>query len=239
MSANGLEVFDKTLQTTNIWLGDIMKAIGPDRHAAWKVLSVVLHKLRDRLPVEVAAHLSAELPLLIRGVYYDQYEPARQPSGCRNIDEFIHEVREWLTDARPTNAKEAIAAVFATLSRHISEGQIVKVQGALPESIRRFWIVAAQDVTTPDQLHADLLHAHQESTLHAHQESTLDAETRSFAEAGGPAETGPGIPDEAVGPGELAIDDQLAMSDDPDAQAMAEKLRREAEGRQTAAPDGL
>ncbi|HZZ35807.1 MAG TPA: DUF2267 domain-containing protein [Caulobacteraceae bacterium] len=233
MSANGLEVFDKTLQTTNIWLGDIMKTIGPDRHAAWKVLSVVLHKLRDRLPVEVAAHLSAELPLLIRGVYYDQYEPARQPSGCRNIDEFIHEVREWLTDARPMNAKEAIAAVFATLSRHISEGQIVKVQGALPESIRRFWIVAAQDVTTPDQVHADL--------QPDRQAEIPQAETRSFAaaEAGGLAETGPGIPDEAAGPGEMAIDDQLAMGEDPTAQAMAEKLRREAEGRQAAAPEGL
>ena len=68
MSTNGLEVFDKTLQTTHIWLNEITAEIGPDRQVAWKVLSTVLHKLRDRLPVEVAAHLSAELPLLIRGV---------------------------------------------------------------------------------------------------------------------------------------------------------------------------
>ncbi len=55
MSANGLEVFDKTIQTTHIWLNEITEVIGPDRQLAWKVLSTVLHKLRDRLPVDVAA----------------------------------------------------------------------------------------------------------------------------------------------------------------------------------------
>ena len=42
MSATGLEVFDKTLQATNIWLGEIMERLGPDRQVAWKVLSTVL-----------------------------------------------------------------------------------------------------------------------------------------------------------------------------------------------------
>ena len=83
MSANGLEVFDKTLETTHIWLGEIMEDIGPDRQVAWKVLSVVLHKLRDRLPIGVAAHLGAQLPLLVRGVYYDQVQPSRLPRGVR------------------------------------------------------------------------------------------------------------------------------------------------------------
>ena len=77
MSAKGLDVFDKTIQTANVWLEEINQAIGPDRQLAWKVLSVVLHKLRDRLPVELSAHLSAELPLVIRGAYYDQFTPAR------------------------------------------------------------------------------------------------------------------------------------------------------------------
>ena len=49
MSSNGLEVFDKTLETTHIWLKEIMEDIGPDRHVAWHVLSVVLQRIRDRL----------------------------------------------------------------------------------------------------------------------------------------------------------------------------------------------
>ena len=64
MSATGLKVFDKTLQTTNIWLEEITEVLGPDRQLAWKALSVVLHKLRDRMPLELSAHLAAALPLL-------------------------------------------------------------------------------------------------------------------------------------------------------------------------------
>lgn len=139
MSATGLEVFDRTLQITNIWLGEIMERLGPDRQVAWKVLSTVLHKLRDRLPLELAVHLGAQLPLLVRGVYYDQFAPAKQPSDCRTPEEFTAEVAEWLGDIRPVDPEEAIAAVFGVLNRHLSEGQLSKVRGALPKGLRMLW----------------------------------------------------------------------------------------------------
>jgi uncharacterized protein (DUF2267 family) len=148
MSATGLDVFDKTLQTTNIWLNDIMQDVGPDRQVAWKVLSVVLHKLRDRLPVNLAAHLGAQLPLLVRGLYYDQFEPARQPTSC-SLDEFCEEVAEWLRDTRPVDPRLAVAAVFRTLSRHVPEGQIAKVQDALPKDLRQSWRTVTEDVEPP------------------------------------------------------------------------------------------
>jgi uncharacterized protein (DUF2267 family) len=145
---SGLAVFDKTLQTTHIWLNEIADQLGPDRQHAWKVLSVVLHKLRDRLPLGVSAHLGAQLPLLIRGVYYDQFQPARQPTDC-DLDEFIDEVDEWLADARPTDPRDAIAAVFQVLSRHIPAGAIAKVQDSLPRRLRAFWFDAEEAVTPP------------------------------------------------------------------------------------------
>jgi uncharacterized protein (DUF2267 family) len=151
MSATGLDVFDKTIQTTNVWLNEIMDSIGPDRRLAWKVLSVVLHKIRDRVPVELAAHLGAELPLLVRGAYYDQFEPAKQPTECRTFEEFADEVREWLSDARPVNVNDAIHAVFATLSRHVPAGQIAKIQEALPKDIRSFWQSVDEVVIAPPQ----------------------------------------------------------------------------------------
>jgi uncharacterized protein (DUF2267 family) len=97
MSASGLDVFDKTLQTTNIWLDEIQAQIGPDRRLAWKVLAVVLHKLRERLPLDLAAHLGAELPLLIRGIYYNQFEPSKQPTGW-DREAFIKELARWLPE---------------------------------------------------------------------------------------------------------------------------------------------
>lgn len=140
MSATGLDVFDKTLQTTNIWLDEIMEVIGPDRRVAWKVLSAVLHKLRDRLPVDLSAHLGAQLPLLVRGVYYDQFEPAKQPTRCDTFTEFCSEVEEWLRDTRPVDPRVAVLSVFAVLTRHLSHGQITKVLDALPSDIRQPWM---------------------------------------------------------------------------------------------------
>jgi uncharacterized protein (DUF2267 family) len=150
MSTTGLDVFDKTVQTTNIWLDEIMGALGPDRRLAWKVLSVVLHKLRDRMPVGLAAHLGAELPLLVRGVYYDQFEPARQPVKC-DLEEFTSEIAERLSDVRPVNPRDAMRTVFQVLSRHVPAGQITKVQDALSKDLRDFWSSAEERVVPPPE----------------------------------------------------------------------------------------
>ena len=139
MSANGIDAFDKTLQMTHIWLNEIMAEIGPDRQVAWKVLSTVLHKLRDRLPIGLAAHLGAGLPLLVRGAYYDQFEPAKLPTECNSREEFVAEVAEWLGDTRPVDPDLAVRAVFGVLSRHLAPGQIDKVCQALPKNLRQWF----------------------------------------------------------------------------------------------------
>jgi uncharacterized protein (DUF2267 family) len=151
MSASGLDVFDRTLETTHVWLNEICNDLGPDKQVAWKVLSTVLHKLRDRLTINLAAHLGAQLPLLIRGVYYDQFEPGKMPSEFRSRDEFVAEVAEWLSDTRPVDPDEAIRSVFRVLSRHISEGQINKVRDALPKGLRQMWESAEDPTVTASE----------------------------------------------------------------------------------------
>ncbi|MQW85887.1 DUF2267 domain-containing protein [Sinorhizobium saheli] len=139
MSATGLDVFDKTVQTTNIWLGEIMEHHGPDRKVAWHMLGVVLRALRVRLPPEVAAHLGAELPLLVRGAYYDQYRPNHRPEAARSLDDFLATVAEGMKDTRPVNPTEAVKSVFAVLARHVDLGQTAKVRNTLPKEIRPLW----------------------------------------------------------------------------------------------------
>lgn len=146
MSTLGLEVFDRTFQTTNTWLNEIMDEIGPDRQIAWKVLSTVLHKLRDMLQPELAAHLGAQLPLLVRGVYYDLYEPSKQPTSLRTREDFVSEVEKWLSDVRPVDPVLAIGTVFGVLSRHLSAGQVAKVREALPASTRSLWAAPEVEV---------------------------------------------------------------------------------------------
>ena len=144
MSATGLDVFDKTLQTTHVWLGEIMDRLGEDRQLAWKALSAVLRVLRDRLPVELAAHLGSQLPLLVRGAYYDRFMPERMPSDLDRPEEFAEAVAAELGDAADLDPEDAIAIVFATLERHVTEGQLAKVRQALPRPVAMLWDGADQ-----------------------------------------------------------------------------------------------
>jgi uncharacterized protein (DUF2267 family) len=139
MATTGLEVFDRTLHTTNVWLDEITAEIGPDRHLAWHVLGSVLRSIRDEMLVEQSAHFAAQLPLLVRGAYFDQYRPAAQPSPDRSQEEFIARIQHDLDGARPVKAEDAAAAVMRTLNRHVTEGQIKKVRDALPKGVRALW----------------------------------------------------------------------------------------------------
>jgi uncharacterized protein (DUF2267 family) len=146
MSNTGLEVFDKTVQITNTWLGEIMERLGPDRHLAWHVLGAVLRTVRDRLPLGLAAHLGAQLPLLVRGTYYDQWEPNQQPQKWRSQEEFLELVSEKLRNVRPVSPIEAARAVFMVLNHHVEPGQVSHVREALPEEVRRIWPLTNVDV---------------------------------------------------------------------------------------------
>jgi uncharacterized protein (DUF2267 family) len=142
MTATGLEVWDRTLQTTNIWLDEIMERLGPDRRQAWHALGAVLRALRDRLPLELAVHLGAQLPLLVRGAYYDQWHPGAHGPPQRTLPDFLVVVEGNLGHARALMAADCTAAVFRTLSRHVDPGQIRKVAAALPQPLRDFWAEA-------------------------------------------------------------------------------------------------
>ena len=144
MSASGLEIFDKTLHATNKWLNEISEITGADRQLAWKILGTVLHKIRDRLPVELSAHLGSQLPLMIRGAYYDQYRPSAQPGDCRTAEQFADEVDEWLGDVRPVSPELAIVAVIRVLNNHVDPGQMAKVRQAFPKNLKHMWDSAAE-----------------------------------------------------------------------------------------------
>lgn len=139
MSATGVDVFDKSLQATNTWLNDIMEEHGPDRQRAWHILGAVLRATRDRLPPDLAAHLSAQLPLLVRGAYYDQFDPSHMPEKFRSRDAFLHHVQDGLGGIRAVNPEEAARSVFAVLSHYLDPGQVRKVRQSLPEDIRVLW----------------------------------------------------------------------------------------------------
>lgn len=136
MSATGLEVFDRTLQTTNAWLNEIGQTVGPDKQRAYHALRAVLFALRDRMPIEEAAHLSAQLPLLVRGIYWEAYRPTGKPEKLRSKDEFLQKVATEFATAQPMDPEACVRAVFGVLERHIPDGEMSDIRQMMPEAVR-------------------------------------------------------------------------------------------------------
>jgi uncharacterized protein (DUF2267 family) len=139
MSATGLEVFDTTLQKTNIWLKDLMEVTGGDRHKAYQALRAVLHALRDRLTVEEAAEFGAQLPMLIRGIYYEGWDPTGKPVKERHREEFLARIQQHFKGNGEVNPEILAHAVFSLLAKRITGGEIEDVKHILPAEIRGLW----------------------------------------------------------------------------------------------------
>lgn len=140
MSSSGVDVLDSTVQKTNIWLREIMEELRTrDRHLAYAALRVTLHALRDRLTVNEAADLGAQLPMLIRGLYYEGWHPAGQPhrTDAADLLRSIHDhVGRGLGDPEPASIARA---VFRVLELHVTAGELKDVKQCLPQELRELW----------------------------------------------------------------------------------------------------
>jgi uncharacterized protein (DUF2267 family) len=123
MSATGLEVFDDTLHKTNSWLKEITEVLGPDRHGAYQALRAALHSLRDRLTINEAAQFGDQLPMLVRGIYYEAWHPADKPEKIRSRDKFLEGIASHFARTRPIDPYDAARAVFQVLETHIAPGE--------------------------------------------------------------------------------------------------------------------
>lgn len=139
MSATGLDVFDRTIHLTNVWLDEIMTTLPRDRQLAWHALGAVLRTVRDRVPLNLAVHLGAQLPLLVRGTYFEQWRPSDTPQTWRSAEEFLAVVSTQLSSAKPVDIADAARAVFRVLNHHIDPNQAEKVRHSLPEEVRSLW----------------------------------------------------------------------------------------------------
>jgi uncharacterized protein (DUF2267 family) len=142
MTINSVEVFDTTVQKTNEWLRDIAAEMNTDnRRHAYLALRGTLHAVRDFLPVDESAQLSAQLPMLVRGIYFEGWDPSATPTDDRSRETFLRRTEQAMERAL-WNEDEYIApeqaarAVLRVLSDRVDDGEIAQVRGILPEKIR-------------------------------------------------------------------------------------------------------
>jgi len=134
MTMTGLRTFDVTLHKTNEWLSDIMQEIHTeDRQEAYHALRATLHALRDRLPIEIAAHLSAQLPLLVRGIFFENWTPTGKPDRLRREEQFLQTIERNLGRTLSVDIRMATMSVLKVMKKHLSEGELDNIKDSLPE----------------------------------------------------------------------------------------------------------
>jgi uncharacterized protein (DUF2267 family) len=135
--STGLAVFDTTIQQSNEWLGRIEQRLRPcDRQQAYAALRAVLQTLRDRLPMEAVLGLSAQLPLLLRGVFLEGWRPTDGPSDLRDPEAFGEAVASHFPPAFPRQGTETAEAVFAVMGDRLDPGETAKLVRHLPIPLR-------------------------------------------------------------------------------------------------------
>lgn len=140
MTTTGLDVFDRAVQETNVWLKSLMgKLSTEDRHVAYFALRAALHALRDRIGPGNTVHLGAQLPLLIRGLYYEGWRMEAGQTRERHTHAFLAQVRKELNGRADIDAERAARAVFEVMWDHVDPGEIAKVINMFPAELQDLW----------------------------------------------------------------------------------------------------
>jgi uncharacterized protein (DUF2267 family) len=138
MHATGVSAVDHTVETSLEWVDEVCSELrDPDRAHGWVALRAVLQTVRDMVGADEAAKLAAQLPLLLRGLYYEGFDPHQvvEPTHDRRV--FL----EWIQSQIGTpsvDAEDAVRAVLAVMGRRISGGGI-HAKERLPEHLKQLW----------------------------------------------------------------------------------------------------
>jgi uncharacterized protein (DUF2267 family) len=139
-SSGYAQTIEHTVRTTNRWLRDVRIRLG-DEHSnqAFRLVRGVLHVLRDHLSVDHVASLAAQLPLLLRGVLYEGWNPIGKPKKLRHAADFIEQVKAQIAPEPLDQPEWSIRAVLRALNTHLTPGEVSKLRRALPHELRDLW----------------------------------------------------------------------------------------------------
>ena len=144
MSNTGLDTFDKSVQQTNQILKDLELQLGWEnrRDQTFDLLRISLQALRDRLPVNPAVHLGSELPMLMRGLYYEGWDPDKVPIKI-NKESFLENIRREFKYNSELNIEKKVNISLATTLQTVSDDTQQQIREVLPEGIAK--LVAKPD----------------------------------------------------------------------------------------------
>jgi uncharacterized protein (DUF2267 family) len=140
MTVKSINVFEKTITKSNEWLNDVSSELDwDDPDKSYKALRSVLHFLRDCLTVQEAADFGAQMPMLIRGLYFEGWRPTGKPVKHQKRADFVQFVNGHFTEDDYIEDEDIIRGVFNVLRSHVTAGEIDDIIGCLAKDIQPLW----------------------------------------------------------------------------------------------------
>jgi len=140
-------LFDEWVHKGHSFLHDVMRETGlSDEHRAFRITKAVLHTLRDRLDPREGKDFAAQLPMVLKAVWCEGWDPTKGlDKGIKRKEDFLRRVMEdpGLVRGRDiANIEEAerfTRGVFKVIKEHVTWGEVEDVIRQLPEEIRELW----------------------------------------------------------------------------------------------------
>jgi uncharacterized protein (DUF2267 family) len=146
----GLHVFDSYLTVANTWMAFVVKELemAPGEHPrAVLALRAGLHAIRDRLPAAEAVDLAAQLPTIMRGIYFEGWKVTNDPTRIRDRPALLARVKQELKTDDGLDPTNVLRAVIRLLVKYVSPGKIEDVVATLPAPLAELWDELSQPAT--------------------------------------------------------------------------------------------
>ena len=134
-----LSFLETTVQKTHDWLTALnSKLHWENYYKSYQALCAVLQTLRERLPMREALDLVAQMPLLIRGAFFEGWSPSHKPAKM-DEQEFLQAVSTRYGPDPAGDPRRLVTAVFELLNEKISAGEMADVRSNLPQDLQQYW----------------------------------------------------------------------------------------------------
>ncbi len=133
---------DKAVESTTEWVKEVQKELNiEDSQETYIIVIAVLHALRDRMTAEEAVQFAAQLPTLLKGVFYEGWIPSKMPEKIKTNEDFYKKVNNKLPHFTNRDPIKYTEAVINVLSRKISSGEIEDIKRIFPKALLDLWPV--------------------------------------------------------------------------------------------------
>ena len=127
------------ISETEAWVDDITHRLGwHDRERAYLVLLATLHALRDSLPRDEAIYIGAQLPPLLRGLYYEGWHPGSH-LAVNHRSAFLQRIHDSVHRDPAIDVEETARAVFAALAARLPAAELEDAKAATPQPLHGLW----------------------------------------------------------------------------------------------------